>query len=942
MASTSPHPGPIGRLLRESLAAKLFALFLLVALLPLAISDWISSTAVAQIADTLSLDHRARSTRQVSRQVLDRLLAGKTLLTATQSLADHGPTEGAPRGLGKVFSHLLRVPARGAPAADEAALLALWQGAAPDAATHPRVRERDFEGAETELRIHSLPGAAARVLIGASRRGALEWIAEYDPAYLWAPVADAGEDGEWAVADVAGAVLTQRTGGDYRPVVDHGVGGTVESRVQLFLGGEFGVADWVFAQRYERPQVLWHGQRLAAWLALFGFATLLVSTLLGRWQIVRALRPLRRLTERTRLLVAGEPGTRVVVERHDEVGALGAAFNDMAGRIDAQFDSIRALAEIDRAILAGLPLAELAHKTLAQLAASYPGATAAVFRRDPARGIVRLQLERQGSADVLVSTPIRSLGAAQLADFDGLHDDACAAAPRVSSAPHATPWRTFAEPPAGNLSTLALLPLRQQGRTDALIAIRFASGAPIGHAGLETARELRDRFNVAMATRTREEELVYRAAHDDLTGLLNRYGLNDSLDALLAAPAATVRLAVLLIDLDHFKDVNDSRGHDAGDALLRAVSRRLVAAVPPGTLVARQGGDEFALVALVDDIGAARCLAAGVVGALGAPVEIDGNACALGASIGVALYPEHGHDRDELFRCADVAMYAAKAAGRGRHAEFTVALDRAANERVRLVADLRRALERDEFIVHYQPRLRASDGRIVSAEALVRWQHPGRGLVFPDAFIAQAEASGLIEGIGVRVLGAACAQLAAWRRAGLALERVSVNVSPQQLVSGRLVGQVRAALAESGAPPEALELEVTESLLVGDVASASAQLAELRGLGVTIALDDFGTGYSSISLLHALPIDVMKIDRSFVHRLGKDASAIAVVRAIASLARSLGLHLVAEGVETEAQAEALRTLRCDELQGYLYSKPVAPAAFAALPGLRLPAARRTA
>ena len=273
---------------------------------------------------------------------------------------------------------------------------------------------------------------------------------------------------------------------------------------------------------------------------------------------------------------------------------------------------------------------------------------------------------------------------------------------------------------------------------------------------------------------------------------------------------------------------------------------------------------------------------------------------------------------------------------------FTPDLDRAARERVQLQAELRRALERNEFVVHYQPRVRPGDGRILSAEALIRWQHPERGLLYPGAFIEVAESSGLIDEIGRWVLDAACAQAAAWRRDGTLLRRISVNLSTRQLGSGDLTGYVRAALSRNNLPAEALELEVTESLLMGDPGEACAQLAEMRHWGVTIALDDFGTGYSSMSILRQLPIDVMKVDRSFVVGLGTDDGAMAVTHAIVALARSLRLHLVAEGIETEAQAEVLRSMGCDELQGYLFSRPLQADQFEQLPGLRRDPARGAA
>ena len=294
----------------------------------------------------------------------------------------------------------------------------------------------------------------------------------------------------------------------------------------------------------------------------------------------------------------------------------------------------------------------------------------------------------------------------------------------------------------------------------------------------------------------------------------------------------------------------------------------------------------------------------------------------VGASIGVAQYPADARTPQELLRCADVALYAAKARGRGCAVVFDRALDEGSLGRIQLLADLRTAVAAGELRLHYQPRVDPASAEITSAEALVRWQHPRRGLLSPDTFIALAEESGLIGEIGQWVLDEACAQLARWRSDGLRLDRLSVNVSPRQLASGDLPTRVLKALAAWDLPAELLELEVTESVLIGDTALVVAQLTQLRQHGVSIAMDDFGTGYSSMAVLTKMPIDVMKVDRSFVTDILTDRAALAVVQAIVSMAKSLGLRLVAEGVEERGQADALQAMGCDELQGYFFSRPL--------------------
>jgi len=447
---------------------------------------------------------------------------------------------------------------------------------------------------------------------------------------------------------------------------------------------------------------------------------------------------------------------------------------------------------------------------------------------------------------------------------------------------------------------------------------------------------LADAFNdMAGQLEEREAQLVFRAVHDDLTGLTNRFGLHQELESLLRGPGRVPELAVMFVDLDRFKDVNDRHGHAIGDEVLRQAAKRLRSVLGEARLVARKGGDEFVAV-FAGASAEARAREAGgrIVAALGRPFETPGGHHACGASVGIALCPAHASGMLELLRCADIALYESKNAGRGRATLFDPALDAELRRRHDLLAGLRVALDERQLTVHFQPRLLLEHGCIQSAEALVRWHRPGFGLVLPTSFIEPAESSGLIDRLGLQVLDETLRQLAVWEQGDLSFERISVNVSPRQFESGALVAHVRDALARHGVAPSLLELEVTESLLHGDVTAVSAQLAAFRAMGVTIAMDDFGTGYSSMALLRTLPIDVIKIDRAFVRDLEVDQNAVAIARTIVTLGRSLGLRLIAEGVETPGQADILRALGCDELQGYLFGRPMPAAEFELLPAMR--------
>lgn len=426
-----------------------------------------------------------------------------------------------------------------------------------------------------------------------------------------------------------------------------------------------------------------------------------------------------------------------------------------------------------------------------------------------------------------------------------------------------------------------------------------------------------------------EERLLHLAGHDPLTDLPNRLLFGEELArALAGASRRGEKVAVMFLDLDRFKTVNDALGHSVGDALLQSVAHRLRGALRGGDVLARLGGDEFAIlqagIAGPDD---AAALARRLTEALADPVPAADHHIRTSISVGITLYPDDGSDPSDLLRNADLAMYRAKQEGRNTHRFFASAMDQSAQVRADIEAGLHAALERQEFLLHWQPQVELSSGRIRGAEVLVRWDRPGVGLVSPGLFIPVAEDIGLIGPLGRWVLREAVRQAAAWRAAGLDLPRVSVNLSFAQFQDADLPGQVKRVLAEFGLPPDVLELELTESMLAQEPASAVAATEALRAIGIQLAIDDFGTGYSSLSYLTRFAVNRLKIDRSFVNDLGAGEGASAIIRATASLAHSLGLGVVAEGVETMAQAAFLRDAGVDEAQGYLFARPLDAAGF---------------
>jgi diguanylate cyclase (GGDEF)-like protein/PAS domain S-box-containing protein len=416
-----------------------------------------------------------------------------------------------------------------------------------------------------------------------------------------------------------------------------------------------------------------------------------------------------------------------------------------------------------------------------------------------------------------------------------------------------------------------------------------------------------------------QAQITHMARHDALTNLPNRTLFREQLEQALRLAKRGDQLAVLCLDLDHFKDINDSLGHPIGDALLMEVGRRLSDCVGEDDTVARLGGDEFAVVQLcgTEQANPAVRLASRIVEAIAEPYHIGGHQLVIGVSVGISLAPDDGRNPDELLKKADLALYRAKADGRGTYRFFETGMDARAQARRLLELDMRSALPRGEFEMHYQPIRDVAEERIVACEALVRWRHPLRGLIPPGNFIPLAEETGLIVAIGEWVLRTACRDAATWPDD----IGVAVNLSPVQFKSSSLVAQVMSALAQSGLPAERLELEITESVLLQNSEATLAMLHALRGNGVRISLDDFGTGYSSLSYLRSFPFDKIKIDRSFVEDVTSRDDSLAIVRAVTGLGRSLGIVTTAEGVETPAQLEMLRREGCTQAQGYLFSQP---------------------
>jgi len=481
-------------------------------------------------------------------------------------------------------------------------------------------------------------------------------------------------------------------------------------------------------------------------------------------------------------------------------------------------------------------------------------------------------------------------------------------------------WRVDGEPSSGlELARDALL---------ILVASGFSVWVIVNDLNLSHARLLVqiERFHES------QKHLTYLSQHDSLTGLANRsMGRDRIVQAITQAERDQTCVALLFVDLDNFKAINDTLGHSVGDDYLRQVATRLGQAVRKSDVVCRHGGDEF-IIGLTDvvDVQDVSAIAQTVMDSLAAPFAAKAHEIVSSCSIGIALYPDDGPDYETLLRLADISMYQAKEAGRNAYRFYDAEMNANMQQTLLLVTELRSAIARKEFVLHYQPVMHLASGDLVGAEALVRWQHPVKGLVSPAVFIPAAEKSGLIVELGEWVLAEACRQLAAWRDRGCPEIFIAVNLSPVQFRRGNIEVIVQSALEASRLPAHCLELEITESTLVQDAGKFMVSLQALKALGVHISIDDFGTGYSNLSYLQRFAVDKLKVDQSFVRHLLRGPQDRALVLAIIQMARSLNLRTTAEGIEDAAVRQELENLGCDQGQGYFFARPLTAEAFFAL------------
>ncbi|MCF8149497.1 MAG: EAL domain-containing protein [Burkholderiaceae bacterium] len=651
-------------------------------------------------------------------------------------------------------------------------------------------------------------------------------------------------------------------------------------------------------------------------------AIIILALSLASWfaigQIRRQMRPLERLHAGTRQLALGDFSSQVEVTGNDEFASLALSFNRMADSLNKKFHLLQALGELDHAILSSEDMDHIINLLLRHIPATVACDTAGVLHFREGHPPRFITLDADEAADAKSESEVNLESAEEQKWKD-------------------QPWLLvdLREPGAGFLSHFArgqsthalIFPAKVGERLDSALVLICPEPPSDRNGIVQTARSLADRLSAAGSNIAWEGKLFHQAHFDALTDLPNRVLLRDRVEqAMLRATREGLSIAIMVVDLDDFKQVNDSLGHSIGDMLLVAVTDRLEQYARSTDTIARIGGDEFVIlipdlkndsaVAIVDRI--ARTLCTG----LARPLDVAGRLISSPASIGIALFPENADGFSDLLKAADAAMYESKKSQRGGYHFYSNQMNTDILARFELAQEIREAMEHGEFFLVYQPKISAISGEVVGAEALVRWASFKRGLVSPASFVPIVDEIGLGGRLGAWVLNTACAQMAVWQSICSESFAVSVNISPAQFQAGEIVNQVRDALTRNSLDPRRLELEVLESMAIDDSGNINTILAKLRATDVGIALDDFGTGYSSLVYLTQLPANILKIDRGFIVNLVADERQQAIVERIISLAKVLGFTVVAEGVEEDAQARMLATMGCDVFQGFLFSRPL--------------------
>jgi diguanylate cyclase (GGDEF)-like protein len=776
-----------------------------------------------------------------------------------------------------------------------------------------------------------------------ARRGEVRgtFIGEVSPEYLWGSVEESmpSSTTRVAVLDEAGHVLFStakglplQPAGKPGPVsLDTTAGKSKEFYLTALsaipLDAAFAAQPWSVLFSESKDEVLGPMVEFTnTFLIVVGFSSLAVL-LLSASQIRRSVLPLEELQKGTQRIAQRDFASRVTVTSRDEFEQLASSFNTMATQLGRQFNALATAAEIDRAVLSATDSTAIVDTVLGRIRDVFPCSMVSVTLGIPdgAKSVTSVVQDYEKGGRHVERIGLRP------SDVQAL-----LTGPEVLELRAKTPVPAYLAPLASlGATSFVVLPLSYQRQLSGIIALGERYDLVPTEEDRDQMRRLADQAAVALANARMLEQVRELAYYDSLTGLPNRLSYKERLAYALEQASRNQRLvAAFFIDLDHFSRINDTLGHEVGDQLLRHVASRLrsccreredevgpaLATLAPE--VARLGGDEFTVIMPgLHDAQDAGKLARRILSSFAHPIRVGTHEIFINASIGIAIYPYDGEDIDTLLMHADTAMYKAKEQGGSSYQAYSKSMTTTALQRMTLENDLRRALERNEFEVHYQPIVDAYTNTVVAAEALLRWRHPELGLLLPSEFIPIAEENGLIVPMGEWILQSACLQNRSWQDAGLPRIRVGVNLSSRQL-KRNLTDTIGRALQISGLEARYLSLELTESVLVNHHREGTEALHALRAMGLHLAVDDFGTGYSSFSYLKHFPLDTLKIDRSFVREIAIQPDDAAITTAIIAMGHALGLRVIAEGVETEAHLTLLQKQGCDEVQGYLVGRPV--------------------
>jgi diguanylate cyclase (GGDEF)-like protein len=795
---------------------------------------------------------------------------------------------------------------------------------------------------KTSLSVMHAPGQSPQIYlsqrVSLAERKSANLVAELNPKYLWGSVDEQPFSIEFCVTDSSLKTLfcpsgdkhplrsilsdkkMQNSSGGYR--WNEAGGQHIAGSWSLFLEASFNYPEWnVIAIQQEETALA----AISAFKKSYPFIltlSLLTILLLSINQISRILVPLDKLTQGIKKISRNDFSTRVAINSGDEFELLGHSFNRMSNQLGKQFGALASLAKIDGLILSSADAESILDAvstgiseaiscdfiSIASVDHDSPN-TARIFIKsghDNEHGLMERILVEDHELEELVTTS------------------------KAIKIEKDKPIRTYIKSlRVMGAINIIVFPILQKGTLRGALSLGFINAPSLDEEDYARATNFANRLAVAFASVEREEQLFQQAYYDDLTGLPNRHAFkNHLLNDLHKAKRDSKRGCVLFIDLDNFKKINDSQGHSAGDQLLKETATRIQQCLRETDLVSRLGGDEFA-VALYGISGDRDIhgVASKIIASLAVPFILGDRENYLGASIGISIFIDDGDNPEALLMNADTALYQAKEQGHGRYVFYQQEMNQNARNRVILEADLAYAVQRNEFYLQYQPQVALNNRQVIGAEALIRWNHPQRGFVSPGEFIPIVEESALVLEVGSWVLREACTQFMNWQNAGTAPQRIAVNVSIRQFMDEHFIAVVSEVLNDLQMPAECLELEITETLLVEDIENIILTLDKLSKLGVHIALDDFGTGYSSLNYLSRFPIDILKIDKSFIDHSATNENDRAIVKTIIAMAQSLGKETIAEGVEDAAQLALLEELECDYIQGYYFSRPLLPDEF---------------